>query len=119
MQTGERRLGMAFLSQLRKLFGQRAERDDGLYFYVRCDRCAEIVRVRLNPSTDLQQDFGEQEDRVSGYFVRKVVVDAKCFRPIETKLWFDAGRRIRSREISGGTFVSEAVYRAAAQPTRS
>lgn len=109
---------MGFLRQVRQLFGHRAERDDGLYFYVRCDRCAAVVRVRLNPATELQQDFDEQGDRVSGYFVRKVVVDSRCFRPIEAKLWFDAARRVRSREISGGTFVTEAEYDAAQQQAR-
>ena len=91
---------------------------DGLYFYVRCDRCGDVVRVRVNTANELQQEFAES-DGVAGYSLRKVVVDAKCFRPIEVSMRFDGRRREQSREIEGGRFITAEEYaaeRAETQP---
>jgi hypothetical protein len=85
--------------------------DDGIYFYIRCDRCQDRVRVRLNPASELQQEFGASGDE-SGYSVRKMVVDQRCFRPIEVKMEFDAHRRERSRHIDGGTFLTREEFEA-------
>jgi hypothetical protein len=84
-------------------------RDEGIYFYVRCDRCGDRVRVRLNPMADLQQEFGDSGNQ-SGYSVRKMVVDQRCFRPIEVRMRFDDQRRERSREIQGGEFLTQEEY---------
>ena len=107
---------MGLLDALKRALGGGASagRDDGIYLYVRCDRCGDRVRVRLNPTSELQQEFSESGDAVRGYFVRKMVVDQRCFRPIEVRLQFDAGRRERSREIDGGTFLTREEFEAPA-----
>jgi hypothetical protein len=94
------------MSWFDRLFGKkngagRAPRDGGIYVYVRCFACEEVVRARINPSSDLSQgDDGT-------FFVRKVLVGQKCFRPIEVKLSYaDRGGGTEvDREIRGGTFV--------------
>ncbi len=85
---------------------------NALYLYVRCGRCGDVVRVRVNTANELQQDFSES-DGVAGYSLRKVVVDAKCFRPIEVTIAFDGRRRERSREIEGGQFVTREEFESA------
>jgi hypothetical protein len=85
---------------------------DGLYIYVRCDRCGDVVRVRVNMANELQQEFSEGGG-VAGYSLQKGVVDARCFRPIQVSMTFDGGRRELSREIEGGQFVDEEAYEAA------
>jgi hypothetical protein len=104
---------MAVWDRLKKVLGgQRSGgKDDGIYFYVRCDRCREKVRVRLNPHSELQQEFGDS-GQDSGYSVRKMVVDQRCFRPIEVRMRFDASRHEQSREIEGGTFLTQQEYEA-------
>ena len=95
------------------LGGGRAGSDrDGLYIYVRCGRCGEVVRIRINMANELQQEFAEAEG-VAGYTLRKGVVDVKCFRPIEVTMRFDGRRRELSREIEGGTFISREEFEAA------
>jgi len=91
--------------------GSSSDRD-ALYFYVRCDRCGDVVRVRVNTANELQQEFAES-DGVAGYSLRKMVVDAKCFRPIAVSMQFDGRRRELSREIEGGQFITVEEYEAA------
>jgi hypothetical protein len=104
---------MPVWERLKKVFGSQPAggKDDGIYFYVRCDRCQEKVRVRLNPHSELQQEFGDS-GQDSGYSVRKMVVGQRCFRPIEVRMRFDASRREQSREIEGGTFLTHDEYEA-------
>jgi hypothetical protein len=105
--------------RLKRLLGSGSseDRDDGIYIFVRCNSCGDRVRVRLNPAADLRQDFGEQG--LSGYSVRKVVVDQHCFRPIEVTMRFDSSRREQSREIEGGTFISREEYELPTTPPHS
>ena len=103
---------MGFLDAIKGLFGQSAGGDNGIYYYIRCDRCGDLVRIRLNPTADLQQEFSANGDFVSGYYVRKMVVDQRCFRPIEVELRFDSRRHETSREIKGGQFVDADAYTA-------
>lgn len=92
--------------------GSKQGRDDGLYLYVRCDRCGDVVRIRVNMANELQQEFAET-DGVSGYSLRKGVVDTRCFRPMQVVMTFDSARRELHREIDGGQFVDREAYDAA------
>jgi len=103
---------MSFWQRIKAAFGTQSSADKGIYFYVRCERCGDRVRVRLNPQAELQQEFGDSGDSIGGYSVRKVVVDQRCFRPIEVRLHFDAARRERSREIEGGSFLTREQFEA-------
>lgn len=101
---------MGILDKLKAAFGGSGRgRDDGLYVYIRCDRCGDVVRVRINMANELQQQFAEG-DGVDGYSLRKGVVDARCFRPMEMTMTFDSGRRELGRDVEGGRFVDQAAY---------
>jgi hypothetical protein len=100
---------------LKSVFGGGAGGDadrGALYLYVRCNRCGDVVRVRVNMANELGQEFAEG-DGVAGYVLRKGVVDTKCFRPIQVKLTFDGRRRETGREIEGGQFVTREEFEAA------
>ncbi|HTU02491.1 MAG TPA: hypothetical protein VMG58_11770 [Candidatus Sulfotelmatobacter sp.] len=87
---------------LQRLFGREssASTDDGIHLYVECEHCRSKVHVRLDPRHDLSQaDDG-------GYFVRKEIMDGKCFRLMAAEISFDRGYRIARQEISGGRFLS-------------
>jgi hypothetical protein len=92
------------LSWLSRLFaggGSRTSTDGGIYVEVRCNACGEVIRARVSPSSELSLD----DDGT--YFVRKVLVGQKCFRPIEVELRYKDLRGSEvSREIRGGTSVS-------------
>ena len=99
----------------RALGGSSESKDNGLYYFVRCDHCGDRVRVRVSPTSELQQEFDEKGDAVRGYAVRKVVIDQRCFRPIEVRLTYNSRRREETREIEGGTFLTAEEFETSRQ----
>ncbi|HEY1015137.1 MAG TPA: hypothetical protein VGE07_20700 [Herpetosiphonaceae bacterium] len=91
---------MGFLD---KLFGNRrppAVSDEGLQLLVRCDRCQALIRLRIDGRNDLSLN-----DEGDGYFVRKTLVDDRCFRRIELEMTFDLARRPTGHSIANGTLL--------------
>lgn len=97
---------MGFLA---RLFGGKStkEVDDAIHLYVECDRCKAAVHVRLDKRHDLSQ--GE----AGGYFVRKEIMDSKCFRLMAAEVTFDSGYRVQTQEVQGGRIISKEEYDAA------
>ena len=78
--------------------------------YVRCDKCGEPLKARVDLRNQLSATFGAKREDTT-YFCRKVVVGSSgCYQPIEVRLTFDASRNLVRQEISGGSFLSEQEY---------
>ena len=107
---------MGFLDTLKSVFGfgggAGGGPDRGLYLYVRCNRCQDIVRVRVNMANDLQQEYVESSDDVAGYSLTKGIVDSKCFRPMTLTMQFDRRRNELERSVEGGTLVDSDAWEA-------
>lgn len=93
---------------LKKLFGGGKGSEEyvdkrGVYFYVRCDNCGIITRIRADKEYDLTRVD-------NGYSWHKTIVDNRCFRPMPAVVQLDAGYQPSSMEISGGSFASEEEY---------
>jgi hypothetical protein len=97
------------------LFGKGGgePRDNAFYYYVRCGKCGEAIRVRVDRANDLAQDFDGAGDNPTGYSVTKGVVGKKCFRTISVTIKFDGARREASRSVDGGEFITAEEYQAA------
>ena len=93
---------MGLLDRLASLFGSTPskEADDAIHVYVECGRCKSVVHVRLDRRHDLSQ--GDE----GGYFVRKEVMDSKCFRLMTAEISFDSAYRIQRQDLQGGRFIS-------------
>jgi hypothetical protein len=94
------------------LFGSGGGQDDVHREYVRCSRCREKIPVRVDLRHELTPQYGERE---GAYFVRKGVIgsgETRCFRTIDVRLTFDAQKRLVSREIGGGAFITEEEFEA-------
>ncbi|HLG50334.1 MAG: hypothetical protein IRY83_07685 [Chloroflexi bacterium] len=102
---------MGVVDWLRRLVGGRTPVDRGIYYYVRCDKCGEKIRFRVDPLWDLSPVY-EGEDQASGYVVTKRVVGQKCFRPIEVSLTFDRNRKESGRSVTGGHLISAEEFAA-------
>lgn len=100
---------MNLLKRLSKLLsGPSAPAGDvGLYYYVQCNRCGEVIRVRINPMNDLSAN-----DDSSALFVRKVVVGTRCYNRIEVELTYNKDRKLIDSTVQGGKMVDEAAYEA-------
>jgi hypothetical protein len=107
---------MGFLQKLSKMLAGGPTGTDAyaMYYYVRCKRCGEVIRARVNLANDLSADYGEG-DATTGYVFRKALVgDGKnrCFQQMEVEMRFDGQRRLASRETKGGEFVTEKEFEA-------
>lgn len=98
----------------KKLFGGGEKKPSeyvdtrGIYFYVRCNNCDTIVKVRADKEYDLSRDG-------DGYIWHKTIVDSRCFRSIPTVVVLDRNFEIVDAEISGGEYVTEADFLAFGQ----
>ena len=104
---------MGLLDKLSSLFGSKGAGggDDAVHIYVECERCKSKVHVRL----DRRHDISVRED--GGHYVRKEIMDSKCFRLMAAEITFDSAYRIQSQEVQGGRFISATEYDAATGPT--
>ena len=105
---------MSFLKKLQSFFTSPAGDDRrSLWLYVKCEKCGEILKGRVDLYNDLSIQY-EESERGTSYFCRKVFIGSKrCYRPIEVELTFDKNRRLLSEEINGGEIVTAEDYLAA------
>ncbi|MCC7128773.1 MAG: hypothetical protein B6D39_01640 [Anaerolineae bacterium UTCFX2] len=83
--------------------------DPGYWISVKCNRCREKIRARIDLRNDLSIEYGGAQDARPTFFTRKLLVgeSGRCFQRIEVELTFDADKHLLSREIQGGTFDDE------------
>jgi len=102
--------------------GAGSSPDRGLYRYVRCSRCKDVVRVRINMANEVSELSDEPEEDggeiaatnpAARYAVSKGVVDSKCFRPMRLTILFDGRRHEVEASVQGGELVDEAAWEAA------
>lgn len=103
---------MGFFDSLKSLFGGGSsvgEQSQGVYWiYVRCRKCGEAIRTRV----DLLNNLSQNDE--GGYTVSKTLVGNRlCFERIEVVLTFDENRRLLSRDISRGDFITAEEFEAA------
>lgn len=110
---------MSFLKKVTSaLFGgsDRKEDRNAHWEYVRCSRCGEKLRVRVDPRSELTPQY---EDGESAYYARKGVYGSgknRCFQMVEVELFFDSSRRLTSRYVTGGEFIARDEFYAGEDP---
>ena len=101
---------MSILKKLGALFSAPAGDNRSLWLYVKCDKCGEILKGRVDLFNDLSIQY-EDSGRQSSYFCRKVFVGSnRCYQPIEVELSFDKNRKLLREEIKGGKITNEEEY---------
>jgi hypothetical protein len=97
---------MGLIKKLSHLIVPTRTTDAAAYWIaVRCRRCGEIIRARINLHNDLSVEYG---DGGTTYICRKTLIgEGHCFQRVEVSLTFDANRKLVSYEITGGEFVDE------------
>ncbi len=85
---------------------------DGIYLYIKCDKCGAPVRIRADKRHDLQRDFD-----TGNYVLRKEIMDGSCFSLMYATVHFNAHYQITSQEVEGGEFITWEAYKALTQPS--
>lgn len=105
---------MGFLDSLKSLFAGGGADTEGYWIYVRCRRCGEVIKTRL----DLRSSLSAGDE--GGYILRKTLMGGQlCFQRIEVTLHFDENRRLVDREIAHGEFITAEEFEAAQTENRS
>jgi hypothetical protein len=102
---------MGLFKKLSNLFVSSGDQDpSGYWIFVRCNRCGEVIRTRVDLRNDLSLEYGEdRKDYI--YYCRKVLIGQKrCFQQIEVHIKFNDKRELIDREINGGEFTSEEEF---------
>jgi len=84
---------------------------DGLYYYVKCDRCGEVVQVRLNRNNDLSVEYGEGGEKSDVLQAHKLIVGQKCPNRMEADFIFDRNRSLVQKNVTAGKFVDALEYK--------
>jgi hypothetical protein len=94
------------MSWLGRLFraDRRAESPEpALWLEVRCQRCAEVIRVRVDTRYELRQDVENGEEvRV----LDKDLLGARCFALVHVHAVLAPDLSLRAHEVTGGELVS-------------
>ena len=100
---------MSFFKKISQLVSP--PQDANVYWvYVKCNRCGEKVRARINLRNDLSINYGVKKGGDT-YYCRKSIMGAgKCFQRVEVELTFNKNRKLINQEIQGGQFISEKEY---------
>ncbi len=103
---------------LRRLFAWPAsqETDNALWLNVKCGRCGEAIRVRVDRRYDVASNLLDPGEGGAAYTVHKDVVGDRCFQRIRVTLGFDRRMNIVERQVQGGQFQTEAEFEAAGRP---
>ncbi len=106
---------MGFLS---RLFGRgdsggstTPAADGALWLYVRCAKCGEAIRVRLQPRTDAQPEYDEN-GRSTHSFLRKEILGNRCPNLMTVELRLDGRGRIADQSAERCTIISQGDYEA-------
>jgi hypothetical protein len=107
---------MGFFKKFSTIFSSPAPENDTFYwFYVRCNRCGEKLRSRVDFRNQVSPEYGDK-DKAIGFFCRKVLVGEKrCFQQIEVKLKFDTRHKLVDSQISGGVLITKEEFEKATE----
>ena len=96
------------MSFLKRLFGGGEPRDpNAIWLYVRCDYCGQKMKLRVDRRHDLRRDH-----ETGGYKLDKEIMDGSCFSLMMARVHFNAGQRVVSQELEGGTFLTREQFEA-------
>ena len=93
---------MGFLNSFKSMFATESDYEkDGYWIYVRCNRCGEAIKTRL----DLRHNLHPRDE--GGYIARKTLVGNQlCFERIEVTLIFNEQRHVVKQDIIRGKFIT-------------
>ena len=102
---------MGLFKKLSRLLAPPVKADERAYWlYVKCNRCGEKIKSRVDLYNDLSPIYTETGVT---FFCRKVLIgQQRCYQKVEVEMSFDERRKLTDRQISGGKFITEDEFTA-------
>ncbi len=97
---------MGFLDTIKSALSGQGGTDKFAYWvHVRCNRCGEPIKTRI----DMRNDLSLLDD--GGYVVHKTLVgNGLCFQRIDVKLTFGEARNLVDEQVVGGELITADEY---------
>ncbi len=80
---------------------------DILSYEIKCAKCGEKIKIRINPKTDLSRVFEESAPESASYVLKKEALGNNCQNIMNITCYYDLSYGEISREISSGKFVDK------------
>ena len=84
---------------------------NGMYFYIRCDKCGAPVRIRADKTRDFLRDYDTGE-----LTLNKEVMDGSCFSLMYATVRMNGAYQVIEKTVDGGEFISWEEYQALTKP---
>jgi hypothetical protein len=99
---------------LKRLFsgGGRRAPDTALWLHVRCKRCGEAIRIRVDRRYDVASEWRNPGEPGPAYTMHKDIVGARCFQRIAVDVGFDARMQMVEQRVTGGDLLTADEYAA-------
>ncbi|HHV80461.1 MAG TPA: hypothetical protein PLK33_01055 [bacterium] len=91
-----------------RLFQKSPQQDRNFYYTVKCNRCGEEIRVRMDRMNEPSPEYDEK-GRVTHYIYRKDVLGQKCFNLIQVEFVFNSNFEMISSQVTGGKLIEPDV----------
>jgi hypothetical protein len=106
---------MNFLEKLsRYLSPRRRTTERYAMIYVRCKRCGEMIRGRVDLWNEISPDY---EGGTMSYHCRKVLMGSStCFQKVEVVLRYDGNRQLVDQEVIGGEAITQEEFEGQENP---
>jgi hypothetical protein len=103
---------MSFLKKLSKILSSPPPRTErAFYLYVKCNKCGEKLRARVDAWNELTPEYDGKSDDPASYTCRKVLIgENRCYQPIELKLKFDKNHKLVEQQIFGGRYIDQEEF---------
>ena len=99
------------MSFLARLFGRSAPSGAAgvLWLFVRCERCGEKIRVRLNRNTDALAEYDES-GRTTHYRLRKEILGNRCPNLMAVDMRLDGSGRVLDQQAERCVVIGEQEF---------
>jgi hypothetical protein len=97
-----------FMGIFSGLFRREPLKDRNFYYTVKCNRCGEEIRVRMDRMNEPSPEYDEK-GRVTHYIYRKDVMGQKCFNLIYVEFVLSPSFEIISANVTGGKLIEPDV----------
>lgn len=83
----------------------RLRPEEGVVYLVRCNRCQEVIKFRVNLTHDLVAKIYRRGEEGPAFVSTKHVMGNGCFQVIKVQLQFSRARIQTNATIEGGAFT--------------
>ena len=96
---------MSIFSNIKKLFSANSQKKL-MSFSVKCNKCQEVIAVKINPTNDLMNQYKELNVTGAAFILKKEILGNNCNNLMQLTVEFDENYTILTKSVDGGEIIS-------------